>query len=228
MKAMILAAGRGERLKPLTDTTPKPLLKAGDKSLIEYHLTNLAAAGIKDVVINIAWLGEQIKQALGDGEKYQLNITYSDEGEQALETAGGIINALPLLGDEPFMVINGDIWTDYPLRVLREQSLSGGALAHLVMVDNPGQHSHGDFVMGDSARLHLAGDGGGTTLTYAGIAIYHPALFAGIAPGKLPLRPVLDRAIAARQISCEHYRGGWEDVGTPDRLQALDERLALP
>lgn len=217
MKAMILAAGRGERMRPLTDETPKPLLKAGGKRLIEYHLQGLAQAGFHDIVINHAHLGEQIEQVLGDGSRYGVRITYSVEG-QALETGGGIFKALPLLGDAPFLVVNGDVWCDYPFARLREHSVE---LAHLVLVDNPPQHPQGDFVL-THGKVH---DKEGERLTFSGIGVYHPSLFAGCEAGAFPLAPLLRRAMAANAVSGEHYRGRWFDIGTPERLQQLDRLL---
>lgn len=217
MKAMILAAGRGERMRPLTDSTPKPLLRAGGRRLIEYHLENLAQAGIREVVINHAHLGEQIEQVLGDGSRYDVSIVYSAEGK-ALETGGGIFNALPLLGEAPFLVINGDIWCDYPYARLIKREV---ALAHLVLVDNPPQHSTGDFVLEDG-RVH---DSQGGRLTFSGIGLYHPRLFDGCEVGAFALAPLLRRAMAAGQVSGEHYCGRWFDIGTPERLQQLDRLL---
>jgi MurNAc alpha-1-phosphate uridylyltransferase len=218
MKAMILAAGRGERMRPLTDSTPKPLLEAGGKSLIEYHLDNLQRAGVRDIVINLAWLGHRIREHLGDGSAYALNIQYSNEGEAALETAGGIIHALPLLGVAPFLVINGDIWTDYPLS---ELTLGAGALARLVMIDNPPHHPRGDFAL---ARNLLRAQGS-PLLTYSGIGLYRPELFAPYAPGRRGLREVLDAGIAQGKIEGVHYRGHWSDIGTPERLEELRRQL---
>jgi MurNAc alpha-1-phosphate uridylyltransferase len=217
MKAMILAAGRGERMRPLTDTTPKPLLSAGGKPLIVYHLEALAAAGFDSVVINHAHLGEQIEQALGDGSRYGVAIHYSAE-EQALETGGGIFRALPQLGDMPFVVINGDVWCDYPYERLRHVEVKK---AHLVMVDNPPQHSKGDFVL-EQGRIH---DGSGDRLTFSGIGLYHPSLFAGCQDGAFPLAPLLRRAMQAGEVSGEYYQGQWFDIGTPERLMRLDELL---
>lgn len=217
MKAMILAAGRGERMRPLTDTTPKPLLKAGGKRLIEYHLEALARAGIREVIINHAHLGEQIEGALGDGRRYGLSITYSAEGT-ALETGGGIFKALPLLGESPFLVINGDIWCDYPYAELLQREV---AQAHLVLVDNPPQHPKGDFVL-ERGRVH---DSQGERLTFSGIGLYHSRLFNGCEAGAFALAPLLRRAMAAGEVSGEHYRGRWFDIGTPDRLQQLDQLL---
>lgn len=219
MQAIILAAGRGERMRPLTDTTPKPLLKAAGKSLIEYHINALQAAGITDLVINHAHLGEQIEQALGDGSHYQVHIQYSREST-AMETGGGIYQALPLLGDEPFLVVNGDIWTDYSFQDLPR--LDPSTLAHLVLVDNPDHHGQGDFVLGPEGKLHYEGM---PRKTYSGIGIYTPDFFAGCTPGKFPLLPLLKCAMDQAQVSGEYYGGRWIDVGTPQRLAELDALL---
>lgn len=219
MKAMILAAGRGERMRPLTDTTPKPLLRVGGRCLIEYHLENIRQAGISEVVINHAWLGEQIEHTLGDGSRYGLSIDYSREGE-ALETAGGIQKALPLLGTVPFVAINGDIWTDYSLSKLPAEP---EGLAHLVMVNNPPQHPVGDFMLQDG-KLMSAGE---HCLTFSGIGLYRPELFAELKPGKTPLAPLLREAMARGLVSGEHHTGQWFDIGTPDRLKTLNDRLTL-
>ena len=218
MKAMILAAGRGERLRPLTDSTPKPLLKVGDKSLIEYHLDKLAQSGISEVIINTAWLGEQIRQTLSDGEKYGVNIHYSDEGEQALETAGGIIKALPLLGDEPFLIINGDIFTDYDFKQLVNLKLEGEA--HLVMVENPDHNHKGDFAL-VNGYLQNSGD---SLYTYSGIGIYTKQFFAGYPEGVTALAPILKEKIAQKKVSGELYKNVWTDVGTKERLQQLNDQ----
>lgn len=218
---MILAAGRGERMRPLTDHTPKPLLTAGGKALIVWHLERLAAAGLRDIVINHAHLGEQIEAALGDGRRWGLSIAYSPEPPGALETAGGIAQALPLLGDEAFLVVNGDIYCDWDFR--RALSLQD-RLAHLVMVANPAHHVGGDFSL-DGERVVFAG--GGQTLTYAGIGIFSPAFFRDVRQGSvMKLRPLLDAAIAAGTLSGEQHGGVWVDVGTPQRLAELDESLA--
>jgi len=219
MKAMILAAGRGERMRPLTDTTPKPLLKAGGKALIEYSIENLAAAGFKDIVINIAHLGRQIKEYCGDGCRWGVSIAYSDEGETALETAGGIAFALPLLGTEPFLVVNADIIYDFPLATLRDMKID---LAHLVLIDNPPHHPRGDFALMENCLL---AEQGAEKLTFSGIGIYHPQLFQDLPFGPLKLRPVLDRALQQGRISGEKFDGMWLDIGTPERLQALDGQL---
>lgn len=214
---MILAAGRGERMRPLTDETPKPLLKVGGKMLIEYHLEKLKTAGINEIVINHAWLGNKIEQALGDGSRYGLNIHYSPETE-ALETAGGIINALPLLKslndtEDAFIVINGDIFCDYDFA-----KLSSG-LAHLVLVNNPPQHSQGDFVLTQSGLIDAEG---ADKLTFSGIGVYHPDLFKAYPQGKQALAPILRNAMQQHQVSGELYAGVWHDIGTPDRLNELD------
>ena len=220
MKAMILAAGRGERMRPLTDHTPKPLLEAGGQPLIVWHLQRLAAAGFGEVVINHAHLGSQIETRLGNGSAWGLSITYSGEGT-ALETAGGIAKALPLLGDQPFAVINGDIYTDFDLGRLR-QALIPDVQAHLVLVDNPPQHAAGDFHM-QGGRLVAAGD---RKLTFAGIAVYRPQVFAAVAPDRPSrLAPLLQTMIAAGTVSGEHHHGIWHDIGTPERLRALDQEL---
>ncbi len=221
MRAMILAAGRGERLKPLTDTTPKPLLEIGGKALIVHHLERLAAAGFGDVVINLGWLGEQISSALGDGASFGLNIHYSPEPPGALETAGGIVQALPLLGDSPFLVVSGDILCDFPFERLIGHDSVG--LAHLVMVDNPDHHPRGDFCLAGDGRL---GIDSGPCLTFSGIAVYRPEMFTELAPGRRPLRPLFNQAVAKGQLSGEHYRGHWSDIGTAERLAAAECYLA--
>lgn len=223
MKAMILAAGRGERMRPLTDSTPKPLLNVGGKPLIVWHLKALAQAGITEVVINHAWLGDQIEAMLGNGYAYGVRIYYSPESPAALETAGGIIQALPLLGQDPFLVINGDIWCDYPLQKFARQTLDSSCLAHLLMVDNPPQHPEGDFVL----EKGLLGMDGERRLTFSGIGLYSPELFAGLAAGRRALAPILRAAMTENRISAEHYAGQWFDVGTPARLQQLDALLQL-
>lgn len=212
---MILAAGRGERMRPLTDNLPKPLLKVAGKMLIEYHLEKLKAAQITEVVINHAWLGEKIEQALGDGSRYGLTIHYSPEVE-ALETAGGIINALPLLGNSEFIVINGDIFCDYELSSL-PSSLSG--LAHLLLVGNPEHHLEGDFALTNSGLLEQTGE---NKQTFSGIGVYHADLFKGYPRGKLALAPILRKAMDQQQVTGEFYQGIWHDVGTPERLSELD------
>jgi MurNAc alpha-1-phosphate uridylyltransferase len=219
---MILAAGRGERMRPLTDHLPKPLLPVGGKRLIEYHLEALAAAGFSEVVINHAHLGEQIEQLLGGGERYGVSIHYSPEGE-ALETGGGIFRALPLLGDSPFVVVNGDVWCDYPFARLRAVVTTG---AHLVLVPNPPQHPDGDFLLRQGAVFDKAQRSEGEqTLTFSGIGLYHPSLFDGCKAGAFPLAPLLRRAMAEGRVSGERFDGRWFDIGTPERLRELDQML---
>ncbi|MEL7560507.1 N-acetylmuramate alpha-1-phosphate uridylyltransferase MurU [Stutzerimonas chloritidismutans] len=217
MKAMILAAGKGERLRPLTLHTPKPLVRAGGVPLIEYHIRALAKAGIDELVINHAWLGQQIEAHLGDGRRLEVRIQYSAEGEP-LETGGGIHRALPLLGSEPFLVVNGDIWTDYDFSALK-RPLEG--LAHLVLVDNPVHHPTGDFSLIDG---HI-GDDEASRLTYSGIAVLSPQLFAGCTAGAFKLAPLLRQAMAAGQLSGEYFDGRWIDVGTHERLAELERIL---
>ncbi|WAJ38221.1 nucleotidyltransferase family protein [Pseudomonas sp. GOM7] len=219
MKAMILAAGKGERLRPLTLHTPKPLVQAAGTPLIEYHVRALAAAGFTELVINHAWLGQQIEDYLGDGARFGLRIAYSSEGEP-LETGGGIFKALPLLGDEPFAVINGDIFTDYPFAELRKP-LNG--LAHLVLVNNPAHHPQGDFILQQGQVHDAAADG--ERLTYSGIAVLHPRLFAACQPGAFKLAPLLREAMAAGQVSGERHGGCWIDVGTHERLAEVERLL---
>ena len=218
MKAMILAAGRGERLRPLTDETPKPLLKVAGKSLIEYHLQNLVDAGFKDIIINTAWLAEKIHQRLGDGERYGASITYSDEGT-ALETAGGIINALPLLGKEPFLVVNGDIWCDFDFSTLTE--LAPNTQSHLILVNNPEHNPDGDFALRDN----LVKNAGDIKYTFSGIGIYRAEFFAEQPSGALPLAPIIRSKCEEDLVSGQFYDGQWTDAGTIERLQELDQKL---
>jgi MurNAc alpha-1-phosphate uridylyltransferase len=217
MKAMILAAGRGERMRPLTDTTPKPLLNVGGRPLIEYHLLSLAEAGFTELVINHAHLGQQLIDVLGDGSRYGVSIQYSEEPAGALETGGGICRALPLLGDEPFVVINGDIFTDFSYATLMPPS----GLAHLVLIDNPPHHLKGDFAL-QSGSVVVQGE---PMLTFSGIGVYRPQLFQNQTEDKFPLAPLLIQAMQAGQVSGEHYQGQWIDIGTPERLQTLDRQL---
>ncbi|WP_153129820.1 N-acetylmuramate alpha-1-phosphate uridylyltransferase MurU [Dechloromonas hortensis] len=220
MKAFILAAGRGERMRPLTDHTPKPLLPAGGKPLIVWHLERLAAAGFREIVINHAHLGSLIEQTLGDGSQWGLHIQYSPEPPGALETAGGIASALPLLGDQPFLVVNGDVYCD--LDFGRFAGWTAG-MAHLVMVENPAHHTAGDFGLEGERVTYAQGE---QTLTYAGIGVFSPAFFADVQPGTvMKLRPLLDAAIAAGTLTGERYTGRWVDVGTPQRLAELDQEL---
>lgn len=220
MKAMILAAGRGERMRPLTDRLPKPLLEAGGYALIEYHLASVLKHGITDVVINLSWLGGKIREALGDGRRHGLAIRYSEEGPEPLGTGGGIFAALPMLGAEPFLVVNGDVWCDLALDAL---SRPAGSLAHLVLVENPAHHPEGDYGL----------DAGGhalplrNRLTYAGISVLDPRLFAGCSPGIFPLKPLLDEAMRKARLTGQRHTGGWTDVGTPARLAGLDAELRL-
>jgi MurNAc alpha-1-phosphate uridylyltransferase len=227
MRAMILAAGRGERMRPLTDSCPKPLLSVGGLPLIGWHLRRLAAAGFGEVVINHAWLGHRIEQAIGDGQDWGLSIRYSPE-TQALETAGGIAQALPLLGDGPFLVVNGDIWCDWdPARArtigMRLEALD--RLACCVLVDNPPHHPAGDFVLA-GGRLFTGQDGTAARLTFSGIGVYSPTLFAGVARGtRAALAPLLRQAAAGHRADAERHAGRWVDVGTPQRLAELDAQL---
>ena len=214
MKAMILAAGRGERMRPLTDATPKPLLAVHGTPLLDRLISQLARAGFTDIVINIAHLGERIRAHLGTGARLAVDIRYSDEGPAGLETGGGIHRALPLLACDPFLVVNGDIYTDYDFARL-PTSLAG--LAHLVLVDNPEHHPEGDFGLRDGRVADAA-----PRLTFAGIGVYRAALFAEATAERFPLAPLLRHAAARGMISGEHYRGPWTDVGTPERLAALN------
>jgi MurNAc alpha-1-phosphate uridylyltransferase len=212
---MILAAGRGERLRPMTDATPKPLLRVRGQPLIERHVMGLVRAGVERIVINLSWLGAQISEYLGDGARYGAAIVYSDEQPHALETAGGIIRALPQLGRAPFAVVNGDILTDFPFETL---GLAPDRDAHLVLVPNPPQHLRGDFGLERGMALADAA----SRYTFSGIAMYRDAFFAGCADGVRPLKPMLLRCMAVKRCSAELYTGAWEDVGTPERLQALN------
>ncbi|MCB1905771.1 MAG: nucleotidyltransferase family protein [Rhodocyclaceae bacterium] len=224
---MILAAGRGERMRPLTDAYPKPLLAAGGKPLIVWHIERLRTAGFTELVINHAHLGEMIERALGDGRLFGVSIRYSPEAE-ALETAGGIRQALPLLGDQPFLVVNGDIFCDYELARLREppaRLATGDDLAHLVMAPNPDHHPDGDFHLDDSGRVDQHGT---PKLTFAGIGVYRPELFTELPAGaKAPLGPLLRAAMDHGRVSGEAHDGAWLDIGTPRRLAELDQRLRL-
>ncbi len=236
MKALILAAGLGERMRPLTNTTPKPLLQAGGMPLIAWHLQKLSAIGIKEVVINTSWLAEQFPQVLGDGARWGLDLHYSREGDAPLETGGGMWNALPLLGDmrasnEPFIAVNGDIWSDYDFARLPRQ-VSGDA--HLVLVDNPAHNARGDFSLRTDG---LVDSDGAQRLTFAGIGVYRPSLFddwrtivgdaegAGQTPPRFKLAPVLRAAMQRKCITGERHGGHWTDVGTPQRLAQLDVEL---
>ncbi|MFV0279093.1 MAG: N-acetylmuramate alpha-1-phosphate uridylyltransferase MurU [Parahaliea sp.] len=218
---MILAAGLGTRMRPLTDHTPKPLLSIGGKPLLAWHIERLVAAGFRQLVVNAAYLGEQVVTFCGDGSAWGAQISVSREVE-ALETAGGIVQALPLLGAAPFAVVNGDIWTDYPFELLRACRPAAGT-AHLVLVDNPPQHPLGDFCL-RGGRV-APREGGRAGLTFAGIAVYPADFFAGLTPGKAPLRPLFDAAMATGRLGGEYYRGRWHDIGTPRRLADLDAEL---
>lgn len=217
MKAMILAAGRGERMRPLTDQVPKPLLEAGGKPLIVHHIERLVAAGFRELIINHGHLGEQLVAALGDGARWGAQIQYSPEAP-ALETGGGIFRALPYLGPGPFLVINGDIWTDMDFAGLR---LESGQLAHLILVDNPPHHPLGDFALADD----LVQAQGEPRLTFSGIGLYHPDLFRDCQPGPFPLAPLLRTAMTRSRVTGEHHAGIWLDIGTPERLRELDAGL---
>ena len=231
MKALILAAGLGERMRPLTNTTPKPLLQAGGKPLIAWHLEKLAALGATDVVVNTSWLASQFPETLGDGSRWGLRLHYRFEGDTPLETGGGMHNALGLLADAPFLAVNGDVWTDFDFALLPAE-LPG--LAHLVLVDNPPQHPAGDFAMHDDGRVDSDGE---PRLTFAGIGMYRASLFddwrsiigdvAGVdeTPPRFKLAPLLRAAMARGQVAGTHHAGRWTDVGTPERLAELDASL---
>jgi len=221
VKAMILAAGRGERMLPLTLHTPKPLLRVGGRPLLEHHILNLKAAGFDQLVINAAYLAKQVIDFCGDGRRWGVHIEVSEE-EEPLETAGGIVRALPKLGDGPFAVVNGDIWCDYPFTNLAHHvPVPGGA--HLVLVANPDHNPGGDFTLsGRDVNPAEPED----TLTFSGVAVYQPDFFSGVTAPKAPLKPLLDGAISERRVSGEHYNGTWVDVGTPQRLQDLDHALS--
>ncbi|MBD2858624.1 nucleotidyltransferase family protein [Spongiibacter sp. KMU-158] len=218
MKAMILAAGLGSRMRPLTETCPKPLLKAGGKPLIDYHLEKLAQAGVREVVVNSAWLSEQILDYLGDGQRYGLSILHSPESEP-LETAGGIVKALPLLGDDPFILVNGDIWTDMDFAPLTSIS---PASAHLFLTVNPAHNPAGDFSISSQGALAERDD---DALTFMGVSVWQPAVFAELAQGKRALKPIIDTLIAEQRATASAFHGQWWDIGTPERLAALDDFL---
>lgn len=222
MKAMILAAGSGERLRPLTEKTPKPLLEVGGKPLIQYHIERLVAAGVNEMVINTSWLGEKIESFLGDGHRFGAQIHWSRE-DRPLETGGGIRRALPQLGSEPFLVINGDVWTDYPLHLLVDKPWTESMDAHLVLVPNPIHNSGGDYTLDSAGCVHYGG-AGEQTHTFSGISVMRPDIFAfySSASERFPIRDVLVSGIKACCVSGEIYQGVWWDVGTLERLQALD------
>jgi MurNAc alpha-1-phosphate uridylyltransferase len=243
MRAMILAAGRGERMRPLTLARPKPLLTVGGEALIEHHLRALAAAGIREVVVNLSWLGEQIPAALGDGDRFGLAIRYSDEGPEPLETGGGVLRALHLLcpmGVESFLVLNGDVWMDYPYARLRERyerGLPGRDQAHLVLVPNPDHNPRGDFALLEGRMVEpVPGMSSDTEVarrlaalpryTFSGLGVYHPSLFNGCSDGAFKLAPLLRAAAVQGRVGLELFDGDWQDIGTPARLEALNARLA--
>ena len=219
MKAMLLVAGRGERMRPLTDSMPKPLVPVGGRALIVWHLLALARAGVREVVINLSWLGAQLRDALGDGSKFGVRISWSDEGPVPLETGGGIFHALRLLGPEPFLVVNADIWTDIDFGRL---ALEPDAHAHLVLIPNPPHHPRGDFGL-DGDRVVDRETG---RLTYSGVGVYSREFFAGCTAGRFPLLPLLNCAIAAGRARGEVHRGEWCDVGTAERLASLSARVS--
>jgi len=220
MRAMILAAGEGRRMRPLTEHTPKPLLEVASKSLIEWHIERVVRAGIKDIVINIAHLGEQIPKALGDGSKWGVRLHYSDErAEGGLETAGGIIKALDLLGDEPFWVINGDVWCDYEID--SSKTLIDGALAHLVLVPNPPHNPKGDFDIEDGFVVDKP------AYTFAGIGLYSPKMFEGMRVSKKPLAPILRECMLDKKVTGEIFYGRWYDIGTPQRLKEINTLMSI-
>jgi MurNAc alpha-1-phosphate uridylyltransferase len=220
MKAMILAAGRGERMRPLTDSCPKPLLKVNGKALIDYHLESLALCGIHEVVINTAWLGQQVTTHVGDGSRWGLNIQFSHEGWPALETGGGIFNALPLLGNEPFLVINGDVFTSWRLTSPQlPMQWRSESLVHLILVPNPSHHPRGDFGLSD----HVLTENASEQFTYSGIGFFHPLLFSGCRGGAFKLAPLLYGAVHKNRATGELFSGNWSDVGTPERLASLQE-----
>lgn len=225
MKAMLLAAGRGSRLRPLTDSVPKPLIPVGGDTLIGHQLTRLATAGFDDVVINLGWLGEQLREALGDGDRYRVRIRYSDEGWPALETGGGILRALPLLGEAPFLLLNADVWGELPLAAMRDRGLRGDERGCLTLVDNPPHKADGDFALIDDRVRNPPAPAGAVSLTFAGASVLHPALFDGAEAGAFALAPRLRVAADAGQLAGFHHRGAWVDVGTPERLDALRASL---
>lgn len=218
MKAMLLAAGRGERLRPITDAVPKPLVRVGGRPLIAWHLERLARAGVREVVINLSWLGEQLRAALGDGREFGVRISWSEEGPVPLETGGGILQALPLLAPGPFLVVSSDIWTDIDFAHIR---IAEGWQAHLVLIPNPPHHPRGDFGLDGGRVVNRDGE----RFTYANVGLYRPQLFSDFGPGRFPLLAVLNHAIAAGVVSGEVHCGEWYDAGTPERLAQLEKRL---
>ncbi len=223
MKAMILAAGLGNRMRPLTLHTPKPLLEVGGKPLIVWHIEKLQKVGVTEIVINTAWLGDKLVAALGDGSQFGVTILWSHEGE-GLETAGGIINALPLLGKEPFILVNGDVWTTMDFSSLLNVQLEDKQ-AHLVLVENPPQHLKGDFILANDLAYTFEQEQLGEALTYSGVAVLAPHMFTGLENGKRPLAPLLKQAMQQQQVSAEKMQAIWVDVGTPERLEQLDQQI---
>ena len=222
MRAMILAAGRGERMRPLTDKMPKSMLEVNGKPLIQYHVENLVQAGIVDIVINHAFFGEQIEAYLKDGKALGANIAYSAEGDQPLETAGGIVKALPLLGDKPFVTVNADIWTDFPFQdLLCESDGLPNDSAHLILVDNPEHNPEGDFALSGEKVINQ----GEPMLTYSGVSIFTPGFFKDCTSGSAPLAPILRLAASEGRLTGSHYQGQWQDIGTPERLSDLRQSL---
>lgn len=221
MRALILAAGRGERMRPLTNDLPKPLLPAGGQPLIDYHVQALARGGIHEIVVNLSWHGEKLRSYLGDGQRYDVTFAFSEEGSEPLETGGGIHHALPLLGPDPFWVVNGDIACDY---VFTRRTLSPGTLAHLVLVPNPPHNPRGDFCL-TGGGIAAGPPSGPDTRTFAGISVLDPQLLASARPGHFPLAPLLRAAAERGAVTGEEYGGRWTDVGTPERLLALDAEL---
>lgn len=233
MKALIFAAGLGERMRPLTDRTPKPLLSVGGKRLIEWHLEKLGAIGVDEVVVNTSWLADQFPQTLGDGSRWNLRIHYAHEGSTPLETGGGMCNALQWMGDAPFIAVNGDIWCDVDFAALPR---APEGEAHLLLVDNPAHNPRGDFALAEDGHLHSDGE---VRLTFSGIGIYRASLFAGwrqvignvagieLTPPRFKLAPLLRAAMGRGAVSGAHHRGCWTDVGTPERLYTLDEALRI-
>ena len=231
MRALVFAAGLGERMRPLTDTTPKPLLRVGGKRLIEWHLEKLAAIGVDEVVVNTSWLADQFPQALGEGSRWGLHLHYAYEGTTPLETGGGMSNALPWLGDAPFIAVNGDIWSDADFSSLPSDP---DGEAHLLLVDNPAHNPRGDFALGSDGHVHSNGD---ARLTFSGIGVYRRSLFANwrnvigdiagteLTPPRFKLAPLLRAAMGRGAITGAHHGGRWTDVGTPERLQRLDDAL---
>jgi MurNAc alpha-1-phosphate uridylyltransferase len=220
---MILAAGRGARMRELTDGLPKPMIPVGGRPLIEYPLMGLARAGVVDVVINLGWHGDRIRDAIGEGRRFGVHVKYSDEGWPALESGGGIFHALPLLGSGPFLVVNGDVYSDFPMAQLveRARALPPSDLAHLVLVPNPPHNADGDFVLRDGR----VGNEGAPRLTFSGLSVHRPEFFEGCAPGHFPLLPLWRRAAGGGRLSGERYDGRWSDVGTPERLDQLERAL---